>query len=83
MMKLYNYLPSLDLHGYDTTYAKILIEEFLQDQKIMRNKECLIIHGIGTGALRKITAQTLKNHHLVEEYKLDNFNLGCTIVKLK
>lgn len=82
-MKLYNYLPSIDLHGCDTAYAKILIEEFIEDQKIMKNKECLIIHGIGTGTLRKVTAQTLKSHHLVEEYKVDNFNPGCTIVKLK
>jgi len=83
MMRLYSYLPSLDLHGMDTVIAKLLIEEFICDQKKLKNKECLIIHGIGTGALRKITCETLKHHPLVLEAKLDCFNPGCTIVKLK
>ena len=72
-MRLYSYLPSLDLHGMDTVIAKLLIEEFICDQKKMKNKECL----------RKITCETLKRSPLVLEAKLDRFNPGCTIVKLK
>ncbi len=82
-MKLYSSLPSLDLHGMDRVYAKIRMEEFIEDQRKMKNYEFLIIHGIGTGVLRKKTQETLKENHWVEEYKIDNFNPGCTIVKLK
>lgn len=82
-MRLYSTLPSLDLHGLDTVYAKILVNDFINDQKRMKNKEFLIIHGIGTGAVRKAVQDTLKQSHEVENYKLDNFNPGCTIVKLK
>lgn len=83
MMKLYSRMPSLDLHEMDRVYARILIEEFIQDQIHMKNKEFLIIHGIGTGVLRKETQEVLKRNPYVEEYKIDYFNPGCTIVKLR
>lgn len=82
-MRLYSNLPSLDLHGVDTVYAKILIQEFIEDQVKMKNKQAVIIHGIGTGKVRKATADALKTNRWVEEYKLDCFNEGCTIVKIK
>ena len=71
-MRLYSNLPSLDLHGVDTVYAKILIEDFIRDQVIMKNKQ-----------VRKITAETLKKNRHIEEYKLDCFNPGCTFIKIK
>ena len=82
-MRLYSNLPSLDLHGVDTVYAKILIEDFIRDQVIMKNKQAIVIHGIGTGKVRKITAETLKKNRHIEEYKLDCFNPGCTFIKIK
>ncbi len=82
-MKLYSRMPSLDLHGLDRVYAKILIEEFINDQVRMKNKEFVIIHGIGSGILRKTTQEVLRYHHSVREYKIDFFNPGCTLVKLK
>ena len=82
-MRLYKNYPSLDLHGLDTQYAKILIQEFLIDQEKMGNKECIIIHGKGKGLLKKATMEVLRKNRLVENFKLDNYNVGCTIVKLK
>lgn len=82
-MMLYSNLPTLDLHGYDRDYARILILEFLEDQHKMKNKRILIVHGIGTGILRKMTQNTLKKHPYVLEYKIDNFNDGMTVVTLK
>ena len=82
-MMLYSNLPTLDLHGYDRDYARILILEFLEDQHKMKNKLILIVHGIGTGILRKMTQNTLKKHPYVLEYKIDNFNDGMTVVTLK
>lgn len=82
-MKLYSQLPSLDFHGMDTVYAKILILEFIEDQIKMKNKEFVIIHGIGTGKIRKTTIEVLKHHKMVENYKTDYFNPGCTVVSLR
>lgn len=75
--------PKLDLHGFERDYAKMLIEEFIKDNYKMKNYEVLIVHGNGTGVLRKTTQETLRKNKYVEDYKLDNFNTGCTIVKIK
>ena len=83
MMTLYSNLPSLDLHGLDRDYARILINDFILDNYKLKNRKVIIVHGIGTGIIRKTTMETLKNHHYVETYKLDNFNSGTTIVELK
>ena len=82
MIQLYNYLPTIDLHGYDRDYARIRIKEFIEDQHKMKNKRIIIIHGNGMGILKKVTQETLKNNKLVKEYKIDNFNTGMTIVEL-
>lgn len=80
---LYNNLPSLDLHGIDRDYAKILINDFINDNYKIKNTKIIIIHGIGTGIIRKTTQETLKKNKLVEEYKIDNFNPGMTVVTIK
>ena len=82
MMILSN-APKLDLHGFDRDYAKMLIEEFISDNYKMKNYQVLIVHGNGTGTLRKTTQETLRQNKYVEEYKIDNFNSGCTIVRIK
>lgn len=82
-MILYNSLPQLDLHGYDRDYARIEINDFIQDNYIQKKEKVLIIHGVGTGVLRKITHETLKKNKLVTAYKLDNFNIGTTIVEIR
>ena len=82
MMILSN-TPKLDLHGFDRDHAKMLIEEFISDNYKMKNYQVLIVHGNGTGTLRKTTQETLRQNKYVEEYKIDNFNSGCTIVKIK
>ena len=83
MMTLYSNLPSLDLHGLDRDYARILINDFILDNYKLKNRKVIIVHGIGTGIIRKTTMETLKNNKYVETYNLDNFNSGTTIVELK
>lgn len=83
MITLYNNLPTLDLHGADRDYARILINDFIEDNYKMKNHIVIIVHGIGTGIIRKITQSTLKNNSKVENYKIDNFNAGQTIVYIK
>ncbi len=79
---LYSNLVSLDLHGIDREYARILINDFIKDNYNIKNTKVIIIHGIGTGIIRKTTQETLKKNKLVKEYKIDNFNPGMTIVEI-
>ena len=83
MLTLYNNLPSIDLHGLDRDYARILINEFINDNYKMKNYKVIIVHGNGTGIIKKTTQDTLRVNKLVEEYKIDNFNTGMTVVTLK
>lgn len=83
MINLYKNLPTLDLHGIDRDYARILINEFIEDSYNLKEERVIIIHGIGTGILRQETAKTLKINKKVESYSLNNFNVGETIVNIK
>ncbi|MBR6949852.1 MAG: Smr/MutS family protein [Bacilli bacterium] len=83
MMKLYSNCPTLDLHGETSDFARIQINDFVRDNYDLSNDTVIIIHGIGTGILRKTTQQVLSKNKYVETYKIDNFNDGQTIVKLR
>ena len=82
MILLYSNLPTLDLHGYDRDYARIKINEFINDNYKMKNKKVIIIHGNGTGIIKRTTQQTLRKNKYVKSYKIDNFNDGQTVVEL-
>ena len=75
--------PSLDLHGFDRDYARIKINEFIQDNFVMKNEFIVIVHGVGSGILKQETLDTLKKNTKVEEYQLFKGNIGCTIAKIK
>lgn len=83
MIKLYNNVPSLDLHGIDRDYARILINDFIKENYDSKNTEVVIIHGNGTGIIKKTTQDTLRQNKLVEDYKINNFNTGETLVSIK
>jgi dsDNA-specific endonuclease/ATPase MutS2 len=75
--------PHLDLHGEIEAMVEALIIEFINDNVKMRNDIIVIVHGKSTGILTKKTHEVLKNNKNVLEFKLDNWNIGQTIVKLK
>lgn len=83
MITLYSSCPTIDLHGMDRDYARIMINDFIRDNYQMKNETVIIIHGIGTGIIRKTTQEVLRNNKMVLEYKIDNFNAGQTIVKIR
>ena len=56
---------------------------YINDLIRLREKEGVIVHGIGTGVLRKEVSEYLRHDRRVLEYKLDFMNPGCTIIKLK
>jgi DNA mismatch repair protein MutS2 len=75
--------PKIDLHGYDRETASVAVNDFINENYKLKNNNLIIIHGIGNGIIRKTVHNTLKNNKLVLEYKLHNYNVGMTIVKIK
>ena len=75
-------LPTLDLHGFDRETARVLINDFINDNIKLKNQFVIIIHGIGGGILRQTTKDVLKQNKNVLEYKIYPFNVGCTIVNI-
>ena len=78
-----DFLPSIDLHGYDRVLARIKTEEFIKDSVLLRNKKVIIIHGKGEGIVKDEVFKTLKKNKNVESFKLNAMNIGSTIVNLK
>lgn len=76
-------LPKIDLHGFDTESARVMTNDFVNEGIILGYEKIVIIHGIGTGAVKNAVHETLQKNKQVESYKLDNFNNGCTIITLK
>lgn len=74
--------PKIDLHGYDRDSARMVTNDFINENIILGNDTIVIIHGIGQGIVKQEVHNVLKNNKKVKEYKTDNFNSGCTIVKL-
>ena len=76
-------LPKLDLHGFDRETARVAVYDFIRDNKIMKNEFINIVHGIGSGVIKKTVHEQLNKNKAVTEYKTYYFNQGCTIVKIK
>ena len=75
-------LPTLDLHGYDTSSARVSTNDFINRNIIMQNNKIVIIHGKGTGLVKKAVHEVLKENKKVIKYHTDNLNDGLTIVSL-
>ena len=76
-------LPTLDLHEYDRESAKVAVKDFIRDNLKMGNEIVVFIHGIGTGVIRNEVLNTLNKSKHVLEYKIWNFNRGCTVAYIK
>lgn len=78
-----NNLPKIDLHGYDRVSASLAINDFIKENIKLRNEKFVIIHGIGSGILKKTTHETLRKNKNVIEYMFCYNNIGSTIVRVK
>lgn len=76
-------LPKLDLHGLDRDTARVIINDFINDNIKLKNEIILIIHGIGSGIIKNTTKETLQKNRNVIEFKTHYRNNGCTLVKIK
>ncbi len=78
-----NRYPQIDLHGVDRDTARMLTNDFIEENLILKNPTIVIIHGKGSGIVKDSCHEALHNHKKVLSFKTDNFNDGCTIVNLK
>lgn len=77
---------TVDLRGMDSEEAISTLDRFLDLQYRVGVKQFTVIHGKGTGVLRKAVARYLKNNKQVESYRLGTYGEGqdgVTIVTLK
>ena len=79
---LYN-VPHLDLHGYDRTGAVAMTKLFIDQNIRIKESKIIIIHGKGSGILKKSIHDYLKTDKRVLSFKTNNYNDGETIVNLK
>lgn len=78
--------PEIDIRGMMVDEAIDVVSKYLDDAVIAGLSRILIIHGKGTGALRKGIQEYLKNHRNVLSFTLgdmDEGGSGVTAVKLK
>lgn len=77
------HLPHLDIHGETAATCIAVINSFLKDNIKLKTKKIIIIHGKGSGVLKKTTHDLLKRNKNVNKYYIDGLNDGQTIVELK
>ncbi|MCR5456478.1 MAG: endonuclease MutS2 [Clostridiales bacterium] len=78
--------PELNLRGMYGEDAKLAIDKYLDDAQRTGIKSVTLIHGKGTGALRKAVSDFLKSDRRVKSFRLGNSgegDTGVTIVDLK
>jgi DNA mismatch repair protein MutS2 len=76
----------LDLRGYTVDEALLETEKFLDDAFLAGIPQAYIIHGKGTGALRKAISEMLKKHHLIDTARYGGYyegGQGVTVVEFK
>ena len=79
-------LSELNVIGQTVDEAIARLEKFLDESTLTDQRTIRIVHGHGTGQLRRAIAAFLKNHPLVAHHELAPQNEGgggATIVQLK
>ena len=75
--------PRLDLHGEVVTMVEVLVNQFIEDNRLLKNEYIIIIHGKSTNILTEEVHNVLKKNKFVLKYYKNNWNLGETIVQIK
>ena len=76
----------LDLRGMETLEAESVLENYLDAARRARLETVTIIHGKGTGALRKAVQAYLRRDKTVKSFRLGNYGegeSGVTVVEFK
>ncbi len=78
-----NKYPKIDVHGETTETVVFVVQDFIKDNYKMKNKYIVVIHGKGSGALKRKVHEIVKQDKLVANYELDAMNIGQTLIELK
>jgi DNA mismatch repair protein MutS2 len=76
----------LDVRGMTLDDALMEVDRYLSDVVLAGLTQVLIIHGVGTGVLRKGIQQHLKNHRHIKSQRPGRYgegDLGVTVVEMK
>ena len=76
----------LDIRGLETLEAEAVVENFISAAVMGRLETVTIIHGKGTGALRKAVHEILRRNKAVKTFRLGVYGegeSGVTVVTLK
>jgi DNA mismatch repair protein MutS2 len=71
----------LDLRGRTAQEAREAVRDLVDQAALAGRREVRVIHGRGTGAVRKAVRDELARHPLVEEQVSDSAD-GATVVRL-
>ncbi|MBU3101670.1 MULTISPECIES: endonuclease MutS2 [Clostridium] len=85
-LNMSNVSTSVDLRGMDSEEAIFTVDKYLDEACLGGLKEVTIIHGKGTGVLRKSITDMLKRHGHVKAYRLGNYGeggSGVTVAEIK
>jgi DNA mismatch repair protein MutS2 len=77
--------PEVDLRGLEAEEAVALLEKYLDDCLLAGLGEVRVIHGKGTGALRRAVHEYLRRHPAVSSFRLGAYGEGedgVTVVRL-
>ena len=74
--------PRIDIHGETSSTCIAVIDSFIKDNVKLKEKNIIIIHGKGSGVLKKATHNHLKSHKNVQKYYINGLNDGETIIEL-
>ena len=76
----------LDIRGYETLEAESVVDNYIDSAVMAKLGSVTIIHGKGTGALRKAVHEILRRNKAVKSFRLGRYGegeAGVTIVELK
>lgn len=73
----------LDLHTFLPRECADVVEEFVRAAHEAGLPEVRIVHGKGTGTLRRIVHGVLDRHPAVDGYAQADANWGATVARLK
>ena len=76
----------LDIRGYETLEAESVVDNYIDSAVMAKLGSVTIIHGKGTGALRKAVHEILRHNKAVKSFRLGRYGegeAGVTIVELK
>lgn len=84
--KIQEVQPSIDIRGVNVQEGEDILNKYLDDVILCGLTRILVIHGKGTGALKKGVRNFLQNHSCVEKIEIAELNEGgdgATVVFMK